>query len=240
MVDENQDFLRKKWLVKTNDEHFHSEYRCKVCHGGHSHGRIEGRETQKSAYYPWKMVQSFARFWAKQTVSIQQLRRMNFHEVNEIEDFDLYAAPEDDEVYKEIEAQPLPQAVAVPPSDAERERWKAKLMHFHKSSGHCSTRNLTRIVKDANLESWKVKMAQDFTCPICESLRPGGASSGNVPPAATHAQFGPWEALGLDASEWVVPGLNKKVKFLLMIDYATRLRMAVPLMEPYGITAQLR
>ena len=65
MVDENQDFLRKKWLVKTNDEHFHSEYRCKVCHGGHSHGRIEGRETQKSAYYPWKMVQSFARFWAK-------------------------------------------------------------------------------------------------------------------------------------------------------------------------------
>ena len=237
MVDENQDFLRKKWLVKTNDEHFHSEYRCKVCHGGHSHGRIEGRETQKSAYYPWKMVQSFARFWAKQTVSTQQLRRMNFHEVNEVEDFDLYAAPEDDEVYKEIEAQPLPQAVAEPPNEAERERWKAKLMHFHKSSGHCSTRNLTRIVKDANLESWKVKMAQEFTCPICESLRPGGASSGNVPPAATHAQVGPWEALGLDASEWVVPGLNKKVKFLLMIDYATRLRMAVPLMEPYGITA---
>ena len=80
-------------------------------------------------------------------------------------------------------------------------------------------------------------MAQEFTCPICESLRPGGASSGNVPPAATHAQFGPWEALGLDASQWVVPGLNKKMKFLLMIDYATRLRMAVPLMEPYGITA---
>ena len=154
-----------------------------------------------------------------------------------MEDFDLYAAPEDDEVYKEIEAQPLPQAVAEPPNEAERERWKAKLMHFHKSSGHCSTRSLTRIVKDANLESWKVKMAQEFTCPICESLRPGGASSGNVPPAATHAQFGPWEALGLDASEWVVPGLNKKVKFLLMIDYATRLRMAVPLMEPYGITA---
>ena len=171
MVDEQQNFLKKKWLVKTNDDHFHSEYRCKVCHGGHSHGRIEGKETQKSSYYPWKMVQSFARFWAKQTVSTQQLRRMNFNEVNEIDDFDLYAAPEGDA--DELEAQPVPNVVAEPPNAAERERWKAKLMHFHKFSGHCSTRNLARIVKDANLEPWKVKMAQDFTCPICESLRPG-------------------------------------------------------------------
>ena len=69
MMDENQNFLRKKWLVKTHDELFYSQYRCKVCHGGHCHGRIEG--------LPWKMVQSIARFWAKQTVSNQQLRRMN-------------------------------------------------------------------------------------------------------------------------------------------------------------------
>ena len=78
-------------------------------------------------------------------------------------------------------------------------------------------------------------MAEDFTCPICESLKPGGTSSGNVPPAATHAQFGPWQALGLDASEWAVPGLNKKIKFLLMIDFATKLRVAVQWMEPYPI-----
>ena len=114
MVDEQQNFLRKKWLVKTNDEHFHSEYRCKGCHRGHSHGGIEGKETQKSSYYPWKMVQSFARFWAKQTVSTQQLRRMNFNEVNEIDDFDLYAAPEGDA--DELEAQPLPNVVAEPPN----------------------------------------------------------------------------------------------------------------------------
>ena len=123
------------------------------------------------------------------------------------------------------------------PSAAERERWQAKLNHFHRSSGHCSSRNLARIVKDANLESWKVRAALDFTCPICEGLRPGGSSSGNGPPAATHAQYGPWQALGLDASEWAVPGHNVKVKFLLLIDFATRLRMAVPLMEPYPITA---
>ena len=78
------------------------------------------------------MVQSFARFWAKQTVSTQQLRRLNFHEVNEIEDYDLYAAPE--EAAAELEAQPVPNVVAEPPNASERERWKAKLMHFHKSS----------------------------------------------------------------------------------------------------------
>ena len=243
MVDSNNEFLKKKWLIKTNDELFHSQYRCKVCTGGHCHGRIEGRETQKSSYYPWKMVQSFARFWAKQTVSRQQLQRMSFHEVMEDYEGDLLpvldAEPPDD--------QPLPSsspgAVALPagssdePSAAERERWQAKLNHFHRSSGHCSSRNLARIVKDANLEAWKVKAALDFTCPVCDSLRPGGSSSGNVPPAATHAQFGPWQALGLDASEWAVPGHNIKIKFLLCIDFATRLRMAIPLMEPYSITA---
>ena len=229
MVDAQQNFLRKKWLVKTNDELFHSQFRCKVCQGGHCHGRIEGRETQKSSYYPWKMVQSIARFWAKQTVSNQQLRRMNFQELVDDEDIDLFAAPADEEP-GEIAAgaePPAPNPADEPPNAAERERWKAKLMHFHKAAGHCSSRNLSRIVRDANLDKWKIKMAEDFTCPICEGLKPGGASSGNVPPAATHAQFGPWQALGLDASEWVVPGLNQKIKFLLMIDYATKLRVAI-------------
>ena len=88
MVDSNNELLKKKWMIKTNDELFHGQYRCKVCTGGHCHGRIEGRETQKSSYYPWKMVQSFARFWAQQTVSKQQLQRMNFHDVATVEDCD--------------------------------------------------------------------------------------------------------------------------------------------------------
>ena len=39
-----------------------------------------------------------------------ELRRMNFNEVNEIDDFDLYAAPEGDA--DELEAQPVPNVVA--------------------------------------------------------------------------------------------------------------------------------
>ena len=57
-----------------------------------------------------------------------------------------------------------------------------------------------------------------------------------VPPAATHAQFGPWEAVGLDVSEWTIPGKTTKLKFLLMIDMATRLRAVQPLLEAYDIT----
>ena len=124
----------------------------------------------------------------------------------------------------------------LPPTVQDRDRWNARLHHFHRAAGHCSSRNLARIVKEANLEPWKVKMALDFKCPTCESLRPGGISSGNIPPAATHAQFGPWEAIGIDVSEWTIPGQNAKLKFLLMIDMATRLRVVYPLMEPFPVT----
>ena len=61
--------LHKKWLVKTTCEHFHATYKTKVCHGGHSHTLIQGAETAKSAYYPWKLVQSWARFWRAEMVS---------------------------------------------------------------------------------------------------------------------------------------------------------------------------
>ena len=98
-------------------------------------------------------------------------------------------------------------------------------------------RNLARIVRDAQLEPWKARMAAEFKCPVCESIKPGGISSGKVPPAATHAQFGPWQALGLDVAEWTIPGKTTKQKFLLMIDMATRLRMIYPLLDTYDITS---
>ena len=219
-------------MIKTNDNHFHQQYRAKVCLGNHCHGRIEGKETAKSAYYPWKLVMSFAKFWASQTCSNQQIRRMSYYDTAEMEmDFGQFFPILDN-------GQPASSgsSVSPEPSTEERERWRVKLIHFHKAAGHCSSRNLSRIVKDANLEAWKVKMAAEFRCPTCEGLKPGGISSGKVPPAATHAQFGPWEALGLDVAEWVIPGKTTKQKFLLMIDMATRLRLVYPLLEEYDIT----
>ena len=242
MRDKDGNLLRKKWMIKTTDDLFHSQYRAKVCTCNHNHGKIEGVETSRSAYYPWKLVQSIARFWANQTCSHQQIRRMNFHDVSEVDWCEEELCPD-----PSLQHDPGPDlfpaqasgpttASSDPPSAQEAERWKVKLTHFHRAAGHCSSRNLARIVRDANLEPWKVRMAADFKCPTCEAIKPGGISSGNVPPAATHAQFGPWEALGLDVAEWTIPGKTVKQKFLLMIDMATRLRMVQPLMESYDIT----
>ena len=238
MRDAHGDFLKKKWKIKTTDELFHSQFRAKVCVGSHCHGRIEGQETAKSAYYPWQMVQSIARFWAKQEVSNQQLRRMDYNDVAEIDfpDGDLCPADVVIDLDDDAAEPPQPSSSTPSPTDAEKERWKVKLLQFHKAAGHCSGRNLARIVRDAKMEPWKVKMAMDFKCPTCDGLRPGGMSSGNIPPAATHAQFGPWEAVGLDVAEWYVPMRSTKQKFLLIIDMCIRLRAVCPLFDSYDIT----
>ena len=191
MRDSNRDL---KWKIKTNDENFHSQFGAKVCVGAHCHGRIEGQETAKSAYYPWQMVQSTARFWVKQEVSNQQLHRMDFLDVAEMDFLDRNLCPADAVIDLGDDAAepsaPASSPTEASPTEAQREQFMVKLFQFHRAAGHCSGRNLARIVRDAKMEPWKIKMAMDFRCPTCDGLRPGRISSGNVPPAATRAQFG--------------------------------------------------
>ena len=112
---------------------------------------------------------------------------------------------------------------------AAREQWQAQIAKFHKAAGHPINRNLAKIVKDAGHPEWKVKAALEHYCPSCASLKVGGTSSGQVPPASTHAMYGAWEAVGVDSGEWIPPGGKKKVKFLLFMDLATKLRVVQPL-----------
>ena len=100
-----------------------------------------------------------------------------------------------------------------------------EIAKFHKAAGHPTNRNLARIIKDAGHPEWKAQVAREFYCPSCESPRPGGMSSGQVPPASTHGQFQAWEAIAVDSAEWIPPG-KKKVKFLLFMDVAPKLRVA--------------
>lgn len=236
MKDAHGDFLLKKWRIYTNSEQFHQAFKCKLCPQNHSHGRIEGVETAKSSYYPWKFVQSVCKFWASQMASKRQFRTLFQHHCDDIDDEedDDFILAADTRAITSSSTSPLPSSTV--PSEDEKKRWQLKLQHFHRASGHAPPRSIARIVRDAGLEPWKVKMAEDFQCPICLSLRPGGISSGQVPPAATHAQFGPWEAVCMDVSEWIVPNTGKKLKFLLMMDCATRLRSVVPLMPAYDIS----
>ena len=57
---------------------------------------------------------------------------------------------------------------------------------------------------------------------LCVNLKRGGSSSGNVPPAATHPLPAAWEAIGLDASEWLVPHSKIKLRFILMMELETK------------------
>ena len=113
-------------------------------------------------------------------------------------------------------------------SDQLRDQWEAQLAKFHKAAGHPTSRNLARVVKEAGHPEWKVQAALNYKCPTCESLKPGGVSSGQVPPASTTPFYQAWEAISADAGEWVVPGSKMKVKFILFMDLATKLRVVYP------------
>eukprot|EP00439_Symbiodinium_sp_Y106_P012966 s3447_g1.t3 len=124
-----------------------------------------------------------------------------------------------------MEPEELPEGV----SKEELERWKANVSKFHKAAGHPSNRNLAKIISDAGHAPWKVQVAINHHCPACASLRPGGTSSGQIPPASTHPQYEAWQAVAIDSAEWIPPKTKQKVKFLVFMDVATKLRVVQPL-----------
>ena len=177
--------VHKKWMIKTNDEAFHASYKTKVCHGGHQHTVIQGGETARSAYYPWKLVCSWAKFWRKSYVSDRQLRLLYLQG-------DGSQQTEEDELERMLEVMDSPgdsAAIACfpavsqeEPSQAEREQWTSRIAHFHRAAGHPTNKNLARLVKEAGQPQWKVEAVMQHKCQACESLRPG------EPPVAASRQ----------------------------------------------------
>ena len=253
-----ENFLAKKWSIRTTDCDFHRHFHAKVCPKNHQHTYIQGIETSRSAYYPWRMVLAIARCWRDQLLPPRFHRWA--HSKNENhgahlalelaaqEDGDPHALPAhpssdpgqaparpEPHAPPPDEPQPDPPANPHPPPDApspeEVQRWEAKLAHFHKAAGHPTNSNLVRLLQEAGHPRWRIDKAKEFKCSACEALRPGGLSSGQVPPAATYPLYQAWQAVGLDVSEWDVPGVPRKVKFALFIDLATKLRVVCPLMQ---------
>ena len=124
-----------------------------------------------------------------------------------------------------------PSETALPPGvdKKEYEAWKAKIAKFHRAAGHPTNRNLASIVEDGGHAEWKVRAALEHKCPACEAGKLGGTSAGTIPPTSTQPHYRAWEAVTVDAAEWPVPGSKQKVKFLLFMDYATKLRAVAPL-----------
>ncbi|CAE7295575.1 GIP [Symbiodinium sp. CCMP2592] len=130
----------------------------------------------------------------------------------------------------ELQAQEIDPSVLRDVPQADLEAWKAKISKIHRAAGHPTNKNLARIVKDGGHEEWKVQVALHHRCPACEALKPGGTSSGNIPPATTTPMYRAWQAVTVDVAEWNIPGTKKKAKFALFMDMATKLRVVQPLL----------
>ena len=284
-------FVKKQWLIRNTSEPFHKAFRAKICPGNHGqHSSIQGMETARTSYYPWKMVQAIARHWARQHAPERHLRLLESLE-------DMPALVAESELLEQPRTTGSPQSspshllpppcrssatssestsmttgfpqsshshLLPPPgsfnetcttsttgplnacttsttstdlpdgvSKAEYEKWQANVARFHKAAGHPTNRNLAKIIEDAGHPRWKVDVALQHSCPACASLRAGGTSSGQVPPVSTHQQYEAWTAIAVDSAEWVPPGRRVKVKFLVMMDVATKLRVVQPLFT-YG------
>ena len=243
----NENFLRKRWLIKTTDEHFHQNYKTKVCLGNHTHSWIQGVETSRSAYYPWKLCESIARFWRQQLLPDRQMRNLFSKEdfvdrypvdgfvIHEEEAMDFSAlgllAAASSSAPMESALSP-PDSVEIQPTQQERAQWQAKISKYHRAAGHPTNRNLARLVKNAGQPQWKIDDVLHYKCPACEAIRPGGMSSKAIPPASTAPFFKAWQAVGLDTFEWKIPGTKLKMKALLMLDLATKVR-AVSYIKTY-------
>lgn len=249
MDSKNEGFIRKRWLIKTTDEQFHLNYKTKTCLGSHNHVWIQGPETARSAYYPWRFCQSVARFWKQQFLSDKHLKLLYAKEDYadplcqslDVEDPEQVLLPvlaalpaqqedlPDDEspegLPHERSAQPPADPASDEPSSDELKKWQAKIAAYHKAAGHPTNRNLARLVKNAGQPQWKIDEVMNYKCPACESIKPGGTSSGSIPPASTAPMFKAWQAVGMDTSEWKIPGSRLKLKFLLIMDLATKLRV---------------
>ena len=68
---------QKCWTIATSSHHFYAVYRKKTCTGQHEHDRVQGIETARSAYYPWKMCKSIAEFWSAELCPTRWLQHLH-------------------------------------------------------------------------------------------------------------------------------------------------------------------
>ena len=222
-------FLKKSWTIATTSQTFYHLYKMKTCVGNHAHDHIQGIETARSAYYPWRMVKSIAQTWRKELFPERRLSLLHapLPQHHSCAALDLHAGELVDEDQDEVGGE---QDNVPTQTQREREQWMVQLKKYHRASGHPNNFNLARILRDAGLEKWKVDAASSLHCDECAALKLGGDSSGKIPPASMRPMPKAWEVVGMDCTEWNPPGTKKKLKILVMMDLATRFKVTSTLL----------
>ena len=149
-------FLKKSWTIATTSQTFYHLYKTKTCVGNHAHDHVQGIETARSAYYPWRMVKSIAQTWRKELFPERRLSLLHapLPQHHSPAAFDLHAGELMDEDQEELGREQSNE-----PTQQERDEWIVQLKKYHRASGHPNNFNLARILRDAGLEKWKVDAA---------------------------------------------------------------------------------
>ena len=220
-------FLKKSWTIATTSQTFYHLYKMKTCVGNHAHDHIQGIETARSAYYPWRMVKSISQTWRKELFPERRLSLLHapLPQHSSCAVLDLHAGELADEDQDEVGG-----GQDNAPTQREQDQWMVQLKKYHRASGHPNNFNLARILRDAGLEKWKVDAASSLHCDECAALKLGGDSSGKIPPASMRPMPKAWEVVGMDCTEWNPPGTKKKFKILVMMDLATRFKVTSTLL----------
>ena len=126
------------------------------------------------------------------------------------------------------------QALAPPNSDqgpgvldARDDVVKKALKRLHVNLGHPSNKDLVRILKHSRASETAIRLAQDFTCAVCQNhVQPSSALPAK---SSRHSEFN--ERVGLDVK--YLPGWkpNQQVPCISIVDYATSLQIVAPIFE---------
>ncbi|CAL1142267.1 unnamed protein product [Cladocopium goreaui] len=252
-------FLNKRWLIKCTCPLFHSIYKTKVCVRNHPHTVIQGKDA--SIAHAWK-EQVFPVRWISKLLLVDgsnedgvrfdtetmDLQPLFGEPVPDVEDtlhghpssssskwspvghgrWEKTAGNSSAELHDGKNYEPTPKEVA---------QWDVQLLKFHKASGHPSNRNLARIIKEAGKQEWQVQRAHQLRCSACEAVKLGGSSSGKVPPAAMSSPPKAWSTVLVDIGEWTMMARKQKLKFMMVIDGATKFK-ATHLIMTYSLIEQ--
>lgn len=204
---DNKKALCKGWTIATQNpallQHLHLK-----CQRNHERGKCEAGQAAHTARYtqPFvrKVIDSLCELepWSK---TVQELHREESAQPAEEEDIQLEEDPGD----LQFEA-------------GEREAIEKKIQHIHRATGHGSLKNLYETLQQRGVSDKVLFVAKHWKCLACETRKRKDprrfATLETIPKR--------WQRVQMDMGSWCHPKTKQKFHFVMMIDEASRFRMA--------------
>ena len=205
---DNKKALCKGWTIATKNvallQHLHLK-----CQRNHEKGKCEAGQAAHTARYtqPFvrKVIDSLCELepWPK---TVQELLREESAQPA-AED----AGDEDGEDVEQVQFEP-----------GERESIEKKIQHIHRSTGHGSLKNLYDTLQQRGVSDKVLFVAKHWRCIACEARKRKDprkfATLDTIPKR--------WQRVQMDMGSWCHPKTKQKFHFVMMIDEASRFRMA--------------